>query len=52
MHLAREFLRLNKLMGSNKSIPGAASCKACVCGRSLAGIAVANLVGGMDVCFL
>jgi len=33
-------------------IPVAARSKACVCGRSLAGIAGSNLAGGMDVCLL
>ena len=33
-------------------IPVAALSKACVCGRSLAGIASSNPAGGMDVCLL
>jgi len=33
-------------------IPVAARSKAWVCGRSLAGIAGSNPVGGMDVCLL
>jgi len=32
--------------------PEAARSKACVCGRSLAGIKGSNPVGGMNVCFL
>ena len=33
------------------TVPVAARSKAFVCGRSLAGIAGSNHVGGMDVCF-
>jgi hypothetical protein len=33
-------------------IPLASRCKACVCGRSLAGIAGSNSAGGIDVCLL
>ena len=35
-----------------QSMSTTAQCKAWVCGRSLAGIAVSNLVGGMDICLL
>ena len=33
-------------------IPVAARSKACVCGRSFAGIVGSSLAGGMDVCLL
>ena len=34
------------------SVPVAARSKVWVCGRSLAGIAVSNPIGGTDVCLL
>jgi len=44
--------RITQIRVITKPIPVAARSKAWVCGRSLAGIAGSNPVGGMDVCFL
>ena len=38
--------------GMKAPIPVAAQSKACICGRSLAGIAGSNPAGGVDVCLL
>jgi hypothetical protein len=46
------FVQFNSIQCVHWSIPVDARSKACVCNCSLAGIAILNPAGGMDVCLL
>jgi hypothetical protein len=48
--LVCEVIRLVTFLRVLHPVPEVARSEACVCGRSLAGIAVSNPAGGMDIC--